>query len=308
MAINMTETEAAKAMREQMVETVADVMARDERVTLLLADITASQFGETLRRYPARALNLGIMEQTLIGVAAGYALEGFIPVAHSITPFLVERPYEQLKDDFCYQRLGGNFISIGASYDYSTEGMTHHGPGDVNALRGLPGMQIVAPGTAAEFDTLFREAYANGAPTYFRLSERVNPTSAPVRFGKAETLRRGERATVVAFGPLLGATLAATEGLDVSVLYYTTVAPFDGAALREVAGDGRVIVVEPWYAGSLAADVLAALAPRPVRLASAGVPRQIIDAYGTRQEHDEALGLTPSGIRARIERFLAAEE
>lgn len=301
-------TETAKTMRDQMVEMVTDVMARDERVALLLADITASQFRTTLERYPGRAMNLGIMEQTLIGVAAGYALEGFIPVAHSITPFLVERPYEQLKDDFCYQGLGGNFISIGASYDYSTEGMTHHGPGDVNALLGLPGMQIVAPGSASELDALFREAYANGAPTYFRLSERLNSVSAPVRFGRAELLRRGERATVVAFGPLLGATLAATEGLDVAVLYYTTVAPFDGEALRAVAGNGRVIVAEPWYEGSAAADVVAALAPRPVRLTSIGVPRRVIGHYGTREEHDEALGLTPRGLRMRIDAFLAEVE
>jgi transketolase len=294
----------AEQMRERMIETVSDVLARDERVALLLADISASQFGDVLRRYPRRALNVGIMEQTLIGVAAGFALEGFIPVAHSITPFLVERPYEQLKDDFCYQRLGGNFISIGASYDYSTEGMTHHGAGDVNALRGLPGMQIAAPGTAAELDALFREAYGNGSPTYFRLAAAENPVSAPVRFGQAEVLRRGDGPAVVAFGPLLGAALAATEGLDVSLLYYTTAAPFDGEALRAVAGSGEVLMVEPWYERSLAADVVAALAPRPVRLESVGVPREVLTHYGTPEQHDEALGLTPGGIRARLERFM----
>src|SRR5260370_511485 len=114
-------------------------------------------------KYPDRAVNVGIMEQTMVSVAAGIAVEGFIPVVHSIAPFLAERPFEQLKDDFCYQRLGGNFISIGGSYDYSTEGMTHHGPGDVPILRNLPGIRIVMPGTPAEFDPLFREAYASGA-------------------------------------------------------------------------------------------------------------------------------------------------
>jgi transketolase len=103
-------------------------------------------------------MNLGIMEQSLVGVFAGLAMEGFIPVARTFAPFLVERPLEQLKDNFCYQGLGGNFISTGASYDYSAEGMTHQGPGDVQALLGLPGMQIVVPGTALEFERLFRQS------------------------------------------------------------------------------------------------------------------------------------------------------
>src|SRR5256885_3472118 len=157
-------------MRQQMITTVSELFAHDERMALVLADISRDLFNEIFQRYPTHAFNLGIIEQTMISVAAGLALEGFIPVVHSITPFLVERPFEQLKDDFCYQRLGGNFISTGASYDYSTEGMTHHGPGDVQILRSLPGMQIVVPGNAGEFDRLFREAYANGCPTYYRLS------------------------------------------------------------------------------------------------------------------------------------------
>src|SRR5690242_3637032 len=106
------------AMREQFVRTVEDLMARDERVALLLAEISVSLFKRALRDFPERVVNVGIMEQTLVSVAAGFALEGFIPVAHSIAPFLVERPFEQIKDDFCYQNVPGNCVSNGASYDY----------------------------------------------------------------------------------------------------------------------------------------------------------------------------------------------
>src|ERR1051326_5034495 len=160
-------------MREQMGQTVRALLESDERLVVVLADISAQYFAGTA--HPERVINVGIMEQTMVSVAAGLALEGFIPVLHSIVPFLVERPFEQIKDDFCYQRLGGNFISIGASYDYSTEGMTHHGSADVPILHSLPGMQIVVPGTAGEFDRLFCEAYANGSPTYFRLDATNNP-------------------------------------------------------------------------------------------------------------------------------------
>ncbi len=241
----------------------------------------------------------------MVSMAAGLAIEGLIPVVHTIAPFLAERAFEQIKDDFCYQQLGGNFISIGASYDYSTEGMTHQGSGDVQILRSLPGMRIVVPGAADEFDTLFRASYADGQPTYYRLGERQNDAPQQVRFGKAEVIRQGSLATVAVVGPLLTATLAATEGLDVTVLYYTTVAPFDGETLRAQSPHGRVVLVEPFYADTLIPEVTAAMGSMPVRVEAIGVPHQLLTRYGTPEQYDEALGLTPEGIRARLERFLA---
>jgi transketolase len=292
-------------MRDQMAQTIEDTMARDERVMLVLAEISRTPLDGIFRKYPDRAVNVGIMEQTMVSVAAGIAVEGFIPVVHSIAPFLAERPFEQLKDDFCYQRLGGNFISIGGSYDYSTEGMTHHGPGDVPILRSLPGMRIVVPGTPAEFDALFREAYASGAPTYYRLGLTRNPDDRPVRFGQLDVVRRGRRATVFAVGPMLAPALAAVADLDVTVLYCTTVAPFDGETLREASASGDIVLVEPYYAGTLVPDVVAAMGRTPVRVAAIGVPREVLTRYGTPQEHDVALGLTPEGIRRRIDAFLS---
>jgi transketolase len=291
-----------QSMRDQMAQTIEDVMGHDER--LVLAEISRTQLDQAFRKYPGRTFNVGIMEQTMIGVAAGMALEGFIPVVHSIAPFLVERPYEQLKDDFCYQRLGGNFISIGGSYDYSAEGMTHHGPGDVPILRNLPGMQIVVPGTPAELDSLFHEAYDSGSPTYYRLSLKRNSVDRPVRFGLLDVVRRGRRATVIAVGPMLAATLEAVEDFDVTVLYCTTVAPFDGATLREVSAGSDIALVEPYYAGALVPDVVAAMGRTPVRVEAIGVPHEVLSRYGTPEEHDAALGLTPEGLRRRIASFL----
>src|SRR5258707_3512339 len=175
--VKMTTT---MTMRQQMFQTVSELLESDRRLALVLADISVDSFTGALQS--ERIINVGIMEQTMTSVAAGIALEGFIPVLHSITPFLVERPFEQIKDDFCYQQLGGNFISTGASYDYSVEGMTHHGPGDVQILRSLPGMQIVVPGTPREFDVLFREAYANGSHTYYRLNLKSKHVEHAVRF------------------------------------------------------------------------------------------------------------------------------
>jgi transketolase len=297
---------AQLTMRQQMVRTLTDALDVDRRMVVLLGNISVSLFEKRLfSARPQRVYDVGISEQAMVSMAAGLALEGMIPVVHTIAPFLAERAFEQIKDDFSYQQLGGNFISIGASYDYSAEGMTHQGSGDVQVLRSLPGMQIVVPGTAEEFDTLFRASYADGQPTYFRLSERQNTIPQPVRFGQAEVIRQGSLATVAAVGPMLAPTLAATEGLDVTVLYYTTVAPFDSSTLREHSLHGRIVLVEPFYADTLIPEVTAAMVSTPVRVEALGVPHELLTRYGTPEQHDEALGLTATGIRARLERFLA---
>ncbi len=301
-------TTTTYTMRQQMIDTLERLLESDERLVVLLADISDDLFHREKPAVAQRVINLGIMEQALISVGAGFAMEGFIPVMHSFAPFLVERPFEQIKDDFCYQRLSGKFISNGASYDYSIEGMTHHGPGDVQLMHTVPDMQIVAPGTPAEFDALFRQSYANGANTYYRISTAVNPFDTPVTFGKLHLVKRGAQgaATVIAVGPMLGRTLAAVEGLDVTLLYCTTVAPFDGETLRRLAnGSHDIVLVEPYYEGALVPDTCAALRDVPIRIETIGVPHRILAHYGTPQEHDEALGLTPEGIRRRVTEFIA---
>ncbi len=292
-------------MRQQMVTTLEDLMKTDERLVVVLAEISYSLFNKNNPAFAKRILNLGIMEQMMVSVAAGIAMEGLIPVVHSITPFVAERPFEQIKDDFCYQQLGGNFISTGASYDYSEEGMTHHGPGDVQILRSLPGMQIVVPGTASEFDSLFREAYANGSPTYFRLSTKSNPVAHPVRFGEMMVVQRGQEATVIAVGPMLSAVLSAVEEMDVTVLYCTTVAPFDDETLYATSQSSNIVIVEPYYEDALVPNVCAAMKQTPIRVETIGVPHKVLTRYGNPEQHDEKLGLTPEGIRRRIELFLA---
>ncbi len=297
-------TTVITGMRDQMVATLNELVEQDERLAVLLAGISEERFQAVRSRYPERIVNVGILEQALIGIGAGFALEGLIPVTHSITPFLIERPFEMLKLDFCYQGLQGNFIGIGASYDYSTEGMTHHGPGDVQILSSLPGMQIVVPGSAVEFDRLFRQAYANGSPTYYRLSERANSASHTVDFGKIQVIRSGNQATVIAVGPLLDRVLTATEGLDLTLLYCTTISPFDAETLRQMDQSGKIILVEPYYEGVLVPEIAKALAHKPIRVQAIGVPHKILTNYGKLEQHDHEIGLTPKAIHDRIEAFI----
>ncbi|MEA2551483.1 MAG: transketolase [Actinomycetota bacterium] len=288
-------------MRTAFAATVTDLLDRDPRTALVLAEISESLFADALSRHPDRAVDIGIMEQTMVGVAAGFAMEGLHPFAHSLSPFMAERPYEQLKLDFGYQGLGGTFVGLGGSYDYGAEGGTHHAPADVRLMLAIPGMEVLVPGHAEEVDGLLRATYANDHPTYVRLSAASNESSFAAALGRIEVLRRGSLATVIAVGPMLSRTLAACEGLDVSVLYATSVRPFDGAGVAAVAGDAPfMITVEPFYEGTLVSELTAALADVPSRFLSIGVPSAFIHSYGTAAELDADLGLDAAGIRRKI--------
>jgi len=291
-------------MRKQFISTTQDLMAKDERLVVLLGDIGVFGFRNAFEQFPQRIYNIGICEQAMTGMAAGLSKEGLVPVVHSIAPFVVERCLEQLKVDFCYQKLGGNIVSVGGSYDYAALGCTHHCPGDVALLKSLPGAEIVLPGTPQEYDRLFRAAYANGRLTYFRLSERSNAQSFEVEFGRAKIIKQGARATVVAVGTALAPTLTATQDLDVTVLYYTTIAPFDGETLRQNNAGGKIVLVEPFYTGTLAADIHVAIGSTAVALETIGVPHRFLTNYGHAEEHDEAIGLTAAGIRQRVQGFI----
>jgi len=298
---------AGPSMRERAAAVACELFVDDPRVAIVLAAISKPLFEAALRHDPRRALDVGIMEQTMIGVAAGFAMEGFHPIAHSITPFLVERPYEQLKLDFGLQGLGGTFLSTGASYEYSAEGGTHHSPADAGALLLIPGFEVVAPGHPDELDSLLRATYANGRPTYLRMSAARNARAVDVEPGRLEVMRRGGEVIVIAVGPMLDRTLQATRDLDVTLVYATTIAPFDAATLLSVAGARPVVItVEPWYQDTLSAVVAPVLRHLPSRIASIGVPRSFPTAYGTPAEHDAANGLDVAGIRSGIERALAS--
>lgn len=290
-------------MRKQFVVTIESLLKTDPRLVVLLGDISVFALRKAFKEFPERIYNVGILEQSTIGMAAGLAMTGFIPMVHTIAPFLVERSFEQLKDDFGYQKLGGNFVSIGASYDYAALGPTHHCPGDAGLLKNIPGMEIIIPGHAEEFDKLFRETYADGRPTYYRLSEKENEASYPVLFGKARLIKKGSCATVIAVGPILGPIMAACKNEDVTILYYTTVAPFDKKTLRNNCPSGKILLCEPYYEGGLVPEIMSALLHRPIVIETVGVPREFIANYGHASDHDKKIGMTATEIHKQLKKL-----
>jgi len=287
-------------MHDTFTSTTAELLNGDPRMTLVLADIGASNFAPSPRVH-----NLGIREQAMIGVTAGLALSGLRPIAHSYAPFLVERPFEQIKLDFGHQGLGAILVSIGASYDASTEGRTHQAPGDVALLATLPGWTIQIPGHAAEVETMLLQAALTDDRVYIRLAADGNAEPHPVT-GHLIEIRASSTpdATVIAVGPMLDRVVEATAGLDVTILYANTVRPFDRSGLATAATAPEVVLVEPYLEGTSAGEVSAALGDRPIRLLSIGVPDTEFRHYGTRHQHAAAHGLDVGGLRTRIVDFI----
>jgi transketolase len=301
--MTLTMQSPATTMREAFADTVIRLLDDDLSVALVLADISVSYFEGAARRHPDRVINVGIREQLAVNVGAGLALSGMRPIVHTIAPFLVERGFEQIKLGFGHQDVGGVLLSIGGSYDNATSGRTHQSPGDIALMSTLPGWAIHVPGHPSELVQLLETAVAGDGRAYLRGSTQVNSRAYPV--GRMHVIARGTRGTVVAVGPTLDAVRAAAEGLDLTVLYASTVRPFDSATLASTLDAASVILVEPYIEGTSADQVNRALAHIPHRLLSLGVPRLELRKYGTSAEHEAAYGLDARGLRRRLVEFLS---
>ncbi len=297
-------------MRSAFVETVNAALHTNPRLAVVTADISAGAFDRAA--FPDRVINLGIREAAMIGVAGGLALTGMRPIAHSYTPFLIERPFEQIKLDLGHQDVGAILVSIGGSYDDPVWGRTHQGPTDVTLIDTLPGWTIHVPGHPDEVTPLLRDAIARDDRIYIRLSLRNNATPNPVNSGFT-LVRKGSKAVILAVGPTLDPVLEATSTEDVTVLYANTVRPFDHATLRAAVDSAtavdrttaNVVLVEPYLAGTSAHAVATALEDVPHRLRSLGVRRDVeVRAYGTAADHDAVHGLDPAGIAQSVRQFL----
>ncbi|MDX3433916.1 transketolase [Streptomyces sp. ME01-18a] len=295
-------------MRERFTDVTSRLLDEDPRLAVVLAVISSDRFKDARLAHPHRVIDVGIREQLLISVAGGMALTGMRPVVHTFASFLVERPFEQVKLDLSHQAAGAVLVSSGASYDISAGGRTHQAPGDIALLDTLDGWTIHVPGHPDEAEALIRHAAAADNQVYVRLSEQSNQTAQPVSPGHFRKLRDGRAGVVIAVGPLLDATLEAVKGMDLTVLYASTVRPFDAAGLQAaVSGTDAtdVILIEPYLAGTSVPATNEALQALPHRILPIGTVRTELRHYGTWQEHVTAHGLDAANLRRQIHAFLS---
>ena len=286
-----------------MINSVSKVIADNENTTLFLVDIGVWGFRDILKKYPERAMNCGIFEDGMISVTAGMSLAGLIPFVYGISPFILGRVYDQLKLDFCYQKLAGNFITTGAAYDFSKLGYSHYCPEDIELARTMPGLEFIAAGTSKEFETLFNSTWNDDKPTYYRLSDYCNKFDAAVSFGKATVIKTGSKGVVIAVSTMLDVVMAACSDEDVTILYYTTLLPFDRVTLRENLVTEKILLCEPHFEGALLPEIIDSVKDCAIRIKCVGVPRKINRNYGTKIEKDIYFGLTEKNLRSEIKKF-----
>jgi transketolase len=302
-------TSTPLSQRDAFTHVVEDLMVEDPRVVLVLAVIGRARFAERgfTDRFPGRMIDVGIREQTQIGVAGGLALEGLRPIVHGYAPFLVERPFEQLKLSLTHQGAGAVLVSVGGSFDASREGRTHLCPEDVALVSTLPGWEVHTPTTGEEVESVLRNVVPGTGCSYVRLSGPEGSTSVVGAPGTVVELRRGspDSPTILAMGPAIEPTLEAAQGLDVTVLGTITPTPLDGDGLRRSVTGTDLLLVEPWLAGTSTARVADALADRPMRFHAHGITDPELPRYGSPADHAAAHGLDTAGIRARIDEVAA---
>lgn len=169
-------------MRKTFIEHFSNLAEKNQNLQILLGDISVFQFKKN-NKLPSNIHNMGILEQSMIGFGAGLSAEGLYPVMHTISPFIVERAFEQIKVNFCLNNLPGLFITVGGVCDYYSLGRTHHSPNDISILSTLPNIEFACPTNDQNLIEIIDDALKYRRLIYIRLTENfLNPTSVEKKF------------------------------------------------------------------------------------------------------------------------------
>jgi transketolase len=299
-----------KKLRQEFADTMLEVGPHDQRLVVLVGDISHGILQPFAQKCPDRYYNIGICEPTIVNMAAGLNKVGLIPVVHTIAPFITERAYEQIKLDFGYQQLDLNLVSIGGAFDYAQLGCSHHCYADVSLLCHFKRSSVTIPGSPVEFNVLFKHLYNKPLINYFRLVEQPHEVVfAPedVQFGKAIKVRDGADATIVVVGTQLrnarsAADSLSAQGIEAEILYYHTIKPFDEEALRASAAKTKnVICVEELSAhdGVFNMCMRACLGISDVKLRQMAIS-DFVYGYGSYEELCERVGLSSNNIVEQV--------
>ena len=153
-------------MRRRFGKVITELASRDEKIIVLVGDIGYRVFDEFREKYPDRFINLGICEQSMIGVSAGMALEGLKPWVYTITPFLIERPFEQVKLDVDQQNVNVKLVGFA---DYSTLGPTHSELNGEKLVQLFTNITSFFPKDGDETESMMYDAYNKNGPTFISL-------------------------------------------------------------------------------------------------------------------------------------------
>lgn len=227
---------------------------QDDRVVVLTAENRA-----LVRSLPAvlgrRFIDTGITEQTLVGVAAGLALRGRIPIVHALATFLTMRAFEFIRTDAGIPALPIKLSGFVPGFLSDGNGPTHQALEDVSLMRGIPHMEVYAPADQDDLLQMLPVIWQSPNPAYIRINTRsTNYTHDPVFVpGKAEVVARGTDVTILTYGMLFEQCLIAhdilkTHGVSAGLINMRSLKPVDASAILEAAASsGFLVTVEDHF-------------------------------------------------------------
>lgn len=275
----------------------------------------SSGFGEFMKMFPERYFECGIMEQGVVGMAAGMSTAGKIPVFCAIAPFVTARPYEMVRNDIGYMRQNVKIVGRNCGITYSDLGATHQSLDDIAIMRMIPGMTILAPQDPAEIRQAVKAMIAHKGPVYMRIGNPKIPQlfeEKPFVIGKGELLIDGDDVTIVSTGATTGEAVNAVhtlaeKGIHAQLLAMPTVWPVDRELLlRSAEKTRRVVTVEEHYAeGGLGTIVCEQLSEIPdVTVHRIGIPKEYAMTSSDYRELLAYYHLDGAGIAETVESVL----
>jgi transketolase len=304
-------------MRKASLDMVHALAREDERVLFIGSDLGPDTLADMRAEMPSRFYMEGVSEAHVIGMAAGLAMEGYVPYVNTIATFITRRCFEQVALDLCLQNLPVRLIGNGGGVVYAPLGPTHLAIEDIAIMRALPNMAVTAVADADEMRRMMRASLDWPGPLYIRLAKGGDPviTAGIDGFviGKAYEMRKPGRIGLVATGVMTGRALKAADiladaGIAAGVLHVPTVKPLDADALHRFAGPAEVLVTleEHVRSGGLGTAVLEALsdsgALKRLDLVRLGIPDSFATQYGSQESLLELYELQPPQIAARVRR------
>jgi len=301
-------------MRNAFASEITRIAQENHRVVLLSGDIGNRLFDDFKRLCPGRFYNCGVAEGNMIGVAAGLAASGFLPVCYTIAPFVTYRCMEQIRVDVCYHNVPVVIVGTGAGLSYASLGATHHSCEEMGLLRLLPTLSVLAPADSAEVRSCLTAVLSAESPAYLRIGKKGEPTvhthPPDFKLGKAIELRRGTDVWLLGCGTILPEVLQAadaltTAGLSVGVASVPSLKPLDTSLLERVFQSSRLVCTaeEHSTAGGLGGAVAEWLADQRstcARLLRFGTADEFLHKTCEQEEAREYFGLTGAHMAARV--------
>ena len=287
--------------RDGFGEELALLGQANDKIVVVSADLEDATRAEYFKKTcPERFFTVGIAEQDMIGMAAGFASEGFTAVTNSFAVFLTNRAYDQIRLDVCYNDLNVKLVASHAGVTVGEDGASAQCLEDLAIMRVLPNMRVICPADYLEAKKATRVMIAERGPFYLRLSRAplpiVTKEGDPFVLGKANVLREGKDVSIIACGVLVSEALnaaqtLASEGIAARVVNMHTIKPLDIDAIVKCAKEtGAIVTAEEHQKngglGSAVAEALVQNAPVPVEMigvhdsfGQTGTPDELLKAY-----------------------------